>query len=145
MIKGSKFCNYFCTMEDIGKGLTASKAREILHHGEVHGHALTPRQRRYFGWVSGGSRERKGVRSQFMFDHEQFSRWDKYDQQFKIGDPDCYWEQPSIECSPALKPHTRDWLKQYAPSLVYFEFVDGAWRERDEINLKALRWLAHEK
>jgi MYND finger len=34
--------------------LTPAKAREILHHGEVRGHKLTDRQRRFFGWVAGG-------------------------------------------------------------------------------------------
>lgn len=33
-----------------GKKLTASKAREILHDGTVHGHKLTEKQRRFFGW-----------------------------------------------------------------------------------------------
>jgi hypothetical protein len=34
--------------------LSSSKAREILRHGSVRGHALTPKQKRYFGWVAGG-------------------------------------------------------------------------------------------
>ena len=37
-----------------GGGLTANKAREILHHGEVHGRPLTEKQRRYFGAMSKG-------------------------------------------------------------------------------------------
>lgn len=28
------------------------KAREILHHGSVHEHTLTDRQRRFFGYLS---------------------------------------------------------------------------------------------
>jgi uncharacterized protein (TIGR02996 family) len=35
--------------------LTAHKAREILHDGTVHGHPLTPKQRRYMGAVAGGN------------------------------------------------------------------------------------------
>lgn len=31
-----------------------SKAREILHHGEVHGQVLTPRQQRFFGARASG-------------------------------------------------------------------------------------------
>jgi hypothetical protein len=38
----------------VGKKLSSKKAREILHHGSVHGHSLTEKQRRYFGWVAGG-------------------------------------------------------------------------------------------
>jgi len=34
------------------KGLSRTKAREILHHGEVHGHPLTEKQRKYFGYMS---------------------------------------------------------------------------------------------
>lgn len=29
--------------------VSRGKAREILHHGEVHGHPLTDKQRRFFG------------------------------------------------------------------------------------------------
>lgn len=35
--------------------LSSNKAREILRHGSVRGHALTAKQRRYFGWVAGRS------------------------------------------------------------------------------------------
>lgn len=37
-----------------GGGLTPNKAREILHHGEVHGNPLTEKQRRFFGAMSKG-------------------------------------------------------------------------------------------
>jgi hypothetical protein len=36
-------------------GLTANKAREILHHGQVHGNPLTEKQRRFFGFMSKGN------------------------------------------------------------------------------------------
>ena len=36
-------------------GLSANKAREILHHGQVHGHKLTDKQRRFFGAMSKGN------------------------------------------------------------------------------------------
>jgi len=36
-------------------GLTANKAREILHHGEVGGRKLTDKQRRFFGAMSKGN------------------------------------------------------------------------------------------
>ena len=36
--------------------LSAAKAREILHDGTVHGHPITERQRRFFGWVAGGGK-----------------------------------------------------------------------------------------
>lgn len=39
--------------------LSASKARKILSDGTVHGRPLTARQRRYFGWVAGGRRQRR--------------------------------------------------------------------------------------
>lgn len=51
--------NYFCSLncqQDyyylVGKKLTKKKAREILHHGSVHGHPLTEQQRKYFGWIA---------------------------------------------------------------------------------------------
>lgn len=37
-----------------GGGLSPNKAREILHHGEVHGHPLTEKQRKFFGVMSKG-------------------------------------------------------------------------------------------
>lgn len=41
-----------------GQGhVSSTKAREILHHGEVHGHPLTERQRRFFGWQAGGGHD----------------------------------------------------------------------------------------
>jgi hypothetical protein len=36
-------------------GISRSKAREILHDGTVHGHAITDRQRRYFAAVTHGT------------------------------------------------------------------------------------------
>lgn len=41
-------------------GLTKSKAREILHDKSVHGHPLTDKQRRFFGWVAGGRKQTGG-------------------------------------------------------------------------------------
>lgn len=38
--------------EQIGKKVSKAKAREILHHGNVHGKPLTEKQRRYFGWIA---------------------------------------------------------------------------------------------
>jgi len=38
--------------ELVGKKISKKKAREILHHGSVHGHPLTEQQRRYFGWLA---------------------------------------------------------------------------------------------
>ena len=38
--------------------LSAKKAREILHDNSVHGHKLTPRQRRFMGAVASGKSRR---------------------------------------------------------------------------------------
>jgi len=40
----------------MAKKLTKSKAREILHDKEVHGHPLTDKQRRFFGAIAGGAK-----------------------------------------------------------------------------------------
>jgi hypothetical protein len=43
--------------------LTQEKAKEILRHGEVKDKPLTPRQKRFFGFIAGGgkpTRVRKG-------------------------------------------------------------------------------------
>lgn len=44
--------------EGMAKGgeLSASKARKILHDKQVNGKPLTDKQRRYMGWVAGGSK-----------------------------------------------------------------------------------------
>ena len=39
-------------------GLTADKAREILHDKSVHGHPLTEKQRRFFGAIASGNKIR---------------------------------------------------------------------------------------
>ena len=44
-------------------GLTRMKAREILHHGEVRGHKLTARQRRFMGARASGQPVRRSHRS----------------------------------------------------------------------------------
>ena len=36
--------------------LTAKKAKTILSDGSVRGHTLTARQKRFFGWIAGGSK-----------------------------------------------------------------------------------------
>lgn len=42
----------------MGKKLTKEKAKEILHHGEVRGHELTEKQRKFFGARSKGKKGR---------------------------------------------------------------------------------------
>ena len=48
---------------DIGEykdgGLTKSKAKIMLHEGIVNGKPITEQQRKYFGWVAGGSKQSK--------------------------------------------------------------------------------------
>jgi len=39
--------------------LTAEKAKKVLSDGSVRGHKLIGKQKRYFGWVAGGSKEKK--------------------------------------------------------------------------------------
>jgi hypothetical protein len=42
-----------------GRGrLSSEKAKEILRDGTAHGHPLTKRQKRFFGWVAGGRKPR---------------------------------------------------------------------------------------
>jgi hypothetical protein len=43
----------------MAKKLTKTKARQILHDKEVHGHALTDKQRRFFGAIAGGAKPYK--------------------------------------------------------------------------------------
>jgi hypothetical protein len=42
--------------------LGARKAGKMLRHGRVRGRRLTARQKRYFGWIRGGSKRRRGRR-----------------------------------------------------------------------------------
>ena len=35
------------------------KAKEILHHGEVHGKVLSGAQKRFFGFIAGGGKPTK--------------------------------------------------------------------------------------
>ncbi len=40
-----------------GKGkLSSAKAKKMLRDNSAQGHALTGKQKRYFGWVAGGGR-----------------------------------------------------------------------------------------
>lgn len=43
-----------------GGPLTAKGAKEILKDGTVHGHPLTAKQKRYFGWIAGGRKQAGG-------------------------------------------------------------------------------------
>lgn len=45
------------------KKVSRSKAREILHHGSVHGHKLTKKQRGFFGTRASGKPMRRKKRS----------------------------------------------------------------------------------
>jgi hypothetical protein len=40
----------------MAKKLTSTKAKQILHDKEVHGHPLTDKQRKFFGAISGGAK-----------------------------------------------------------------------------------------
>lgn len=40
-------------------GLTSNKAKMMLHDGTINGKPITDAQRKYFGWVAGGSKEAK--------------------------------------------------------------------------------------
>ncbi len=42
-----------------GKKVTQSKAKEILRHGAVRGHRLTPAQKRFFGARAGGAPKKR--------------------------------------------------------------------------------------
>jgi anti-sigma28 factor (negative regulator of flagellin synthesis) len=43
-----------------GGTLTSSKAKEILRDNTAHGHPLTPKQKRYFGYVAGSGKAENG-------------------------------------------------------------------------------------
>ena len=43
-----------------GAKLTANKAKLMLEEGKANGKALTPAQKRLFGWIAGGRKPRKG-------------------------------------------------------------------------------------
>lgn len=43
-----------------GGSVSSSKAKEILRDGTAQGHPLTDKQRRYFGWIAGGSKAQTG-------------------------------------------------------------------------------------
>ena len=43
-----------------GGELSSSKAKEMLRDGTAHGKKLTPKQKRYFGWIAGGRKEDGG-------------------------------------------------------------------------------------
>lgn len=47
-------------LADGAKPLSGRKARKILEDGTVHGHPLTPKQRRFMGWVAGGRQPYSG-------------------------------------------------------------------------------------
>lgn len=46
----------------MSKKLTSKKAAQILHDGEVKGHALTKKQRGFMGVVASGKKPAKGKR-----------------------------------------------------------------------------------
>ena len=46
-----------------GGSVSSDKAKEILRDGTVHGHPLTDRQKRYFGWIAGGKKMMGGYQT----------------------------------------------------------------------------------
>jgi hypothetical protein len=42
---------------------TAGKAKKMLSEGRARGKKLTGRQKRFMGWVAGGMKKPKGMRS----------------------------------------------------------------------------------
>lgn len=40
----------------VGKPVSQAKAKEIMHHGEVHGKPLTEKQKGLFGLIAGGGK-----------------------------------------------------------------------------------------
>lgn len=48
-------------MYENGGTLSGNKAREILHDGTINGKKITDKQRKYFGWVSNGSKADSGA------------------------------------------------------------------------------------
>ena len=43
-----------------GKSPSKAKAKKMLEEGVVHWKKITPKQKRYFGWVAGGKKKPKG-------------------------------------------------------------------------------------
>jgi len=43
----------------VKKGPTRAKAKEMLKDGKIGGKKITPKQKRYFGWVAGGKKTKK--------------------------------------------------------------------------------------
>lgn len=56
-------------------GPTPAKAAEILHDGTVHGHPITDKQRKYFGWLS--NKMAKGGTVNFA-NEEKYKKWLAY-------------------------------------------------------------------
>lgn len=46
-------------LKRINRPITRAKAKTILHHGEVGGHPLTPKQRRFFGARASGAKPKR--------------------------------------------------------------------------------------
>ena len=46
----------------MAKKLTKTKAKKILREGKARGKRLTRKQKKFFGWMAGGSKSRKRVR-----------------------------------------------------------------------------------
>jgi hypothetical protein len=50
----------------VAGGPTTAKAKEMLRDGSVHGHPLTDKQKRYFGWIAGGRKQDGGPLDQYQ-------------------------------------------------------------------------------
>jgi len=58
-IGGGGMTSMFAMGGTTGDGLSKSKAKIMLHEGMANGKPITEQQRKYFGWVAGGSKEAK--------------------------------------------------------------------------------------
>lgn len=50
------FAKFFAQRKGMPNKLTKKKAKKILEHGEVRGHALTGKQKRLFGLIASGKK-----------------------------------------------------------------------------------------
>jgi hypothetical protein len=126
------------------KSLTPSKAGEILHHGEVHGHPLTPRQRRFFGWVRGKKGKTHSRILYPFFAEEEFYVWDKHTaHDASINQPEFYADNAPLVCAENIVPFSEEWHRIYAPYLVFWNCdISGAWtRKQHDVNLKFISWV----
>lgn len=98
-----------------GGPLTSAGAKEMLRDNSAHGHKLTPKQKRYFGYIAGGGKAKKQAGGTIE-DYDSYVRW-VADEAKKRGYTDQQLNSANIE-DQMMKEYNTSYNKSINPDTI---------------------------